>query len=103
MIRSYGSWLVQSGAGPEGTDRRDIPPGYRRPAHQRVLPDGNKRATRLYLALSVLVLVLGDTYEWNFTSTPSFVSVAPPARDQHRRPPPGPVADAGAPAATGVP
>lgn len=52
---------------------------------QRIpFPDGNKRATRLYVALSVVVLIAiaGILYEWHFAElapTPVSVSIAPPA------------------------
>lgn len=100
MIRSYAK-LVGVDPAPvlRALERRNIPAQVTVDLRtQRIpFPDGNKRATRLYLALSIVVLVAiaGILYEWHFADvvpTPMPVSVAPPA------PRPAPEAVVAAPA-----
>jgi len=87
MIRGYAK-LVGMDPAPalKALDRRNIPAQVTVDLRtQRIpFPDGNKRATRLYLALSVIVLLAigGILYEWRFAEeapTPVSVSIAPPA------------------------
>lgn len=85
MIRGYAK-LVGMDPAPilKALDRRNIPAQVTVDLRtQRIpFPDGNKRATRLYLALSVIVLLAigGILYEWQFAQVaPTPVSVAPPA------------------------
>ena len=87
MIRSYAK-LVGMDPAPvlKALERRNIPAQVTVDLRtQRIpFPNGNKRATRLYLALSVIVLVAigGIVYEWYFAEVapaPVSVSVAPPA------------------------
>ncbi len=87
MIRSYAK-LVGMDPAPvlKALERRNIPAQVTVDLRtQRIpFPDGNKRATRLYLALSVVVLlaIAGILYEWHFAEvapTPVSVSVTPPA------------------------
>ena len=88
MIRSYAK-LVGMDPAPvlKALDRRNIPARVTVDLRtQRIpFPDGNKRATRLYLVLSVIVLLAigGILYEWHFTEVaptpPVSVSVPPPA------------------------
>lgn len=85
MIRSYAKLLDRDPAPVlVALDRRNIP--AQAPVDLRTqripFPDGNRRATRLYLALSVIVLLAigGILYEWHFAEVaPTPVSVAPPA------------------------
>ena len=85
MIRSYAK-LVGVDPAPvlKALDRRNIPARVTVDLRtQRIpFPDGNRRSTSRYLALSVLVLVAigGILYEWHLAGvTPTSVSVAPPA------------------------
>jgi cytoskeleton protein RodZ len=86
MIRGYAK-LVGMDPAPvlQALDRRNIPAQASVDLRtQRIpFPDGNRRATRLYLALSVIVLVAvgGILYEWHFAGvapTPVSIRVAPP-------------------------
>jgi len=87
MIRSYAK-LVGMDPAPvlKALERRNIPAQATVDLRtQRIpFPDGNKRATRLYIALSVIVLLVigGVVYEWHYAEvapTPVSVSVALPA------------------------
>ena len=85
MIRSYAK-LVRMDPAPflKALERRNIPAQVTVDLRTKRIPfpDGNKRATRLYLALSVVVLlaIAGILYEWHFAEVaPTLVSVAPPA------------------------
>lgn len=85
MIRSYAK-LVGMDPAPvlAALERRNIPAQVTVDLRtQRIpFPDRNKRATRFYLALSVIVLLAigGILYEWRFAEVvPTPVSVAPPA------------------------
>ena len=87
MIRSYAK-LVGMDPAPvlKALERRNIPAQVTVDLRtQRIpFPDGNRRATRLYLALSVIVLlaIAGILYEWHFADvapTPVSVTVAPSA------------------------
>lgn len=103
MIRGY-TKLVGIDPAPvlKALERRNIP------AHatvdlrtQRIpFPDGNKRATRLYLSLSVIALlaIAAVLYEWHFAEAPPArvaVEVVPPAAK------PAPDSDPGAPPGAG--
>lgn len=87
MIRSYAK-LVGMDPAPvlKALERRNIPAQVTVDLRtERIpFPDGNKRATRLYLALSVVVLlaIAGILYEWHFAEVapaPVSASVTPPA------------------------
>jgi len=75
MIRGY-SKLVGMDPAPvlKALERRNIPAQVTVDLRtQRIpFPDGNRRATRLYLALSVVVLlaIAGILYEWHFAEVP---------------------------------
>ena len=87
MIRSYAklvAWIRRRSC--KALERRNIPAQVTVDLRTQRIPflDGNKRATRLYLALSVVVLVAVAVvaYEWHFAEVapaPVPVSVAPPA------------------------
>ena len=87
MIRSYAK-LVRMDPAPvlNALERRNIPAQVTVDLRTKRIPfpEGNKRGTRLYLALSVvaLIAIAGILYEWHFAEvapTPAAVSVAPPA------------------------
>src|SRR3989304_2809872 len=75
MIRGYAK-LVAMDPAPvlKALERRNIPAEVTVDLRtQRIpFPDGNRRATRLYLALSVVVLlaIAGILYEWHFAEVP---------------------------------
>jgi cytoskeleton protein RodZ len=85
MIRSYAKLIGMDPALVlKALDRRNIPAQVTVDLRTRRIPfpDGNKHATRLYLALSVIVILAigGILYEWHYAEVvPTPVSVAPPA------------------------
>lgn len=84
MVRGYAR-LVGMDAGPvlKALERRNIPaPATVDLRPQRIpFPDGSKRGTRLYVALSAIALVaiVAVLYEWHLAeSAPPLAAVAPP-------------------------